>query len=95
MFTNRLAIWLATVGVFALLGNLSYVYMERKLRTVAGYRPKILKWPKDFWNVYSQYSSISAASGGLPRWPSRSFLISLVVVLGSAIYLFLMPNPFK
>ena len=93
MVGYRLAFWLVFVGLSGLLGNYSYLYMERKVQRLPGSQPKSLKWPRDFWAVYGQYRGLTVTHR-LPVWPLKAFVVSLVVIALFVLYVLLMPNPF-
>jgi hypothetical protein len=93
MIVHRLILWALFTGLAALLGNYAFSYMEKRLREVSSYQSKSLKWPRDFWAVYSQYRG-SRSGQDLPAWPPKLFAFCTIIMVLAILYLVLMPKPF-
>ena len=88
-----LILWLSLTGLFAALANCSYLYMQAKLQNLVGFQPKLLKYPADLKNAYVQYRALNH-TGKAPGWPAKLFLVSILAMCFSILYLLLVPRPF-
>jgi hypothetical protein len=93
MAKHSLTLWLTFTAVFAALGNYSYFYMQAKLKKLIAFQPKLLKYPTDIREVYLRYRAL-ALTERVPRWPAKIFVLSLIIIALSVLYLLLPPKPF-